>query len=417
MVAIEGSYRYPGVPTLLPVVGTALLLVAGTGGDHAIGRVLGSTPLVRIGDWSYSIYLWHWPVIVFAKLLFPGNGAAVAAAAVLSLGPSLASYYGVEQPIRALPMPTPRGFVRMVALTLVPVLAASAVLFVGGRSGWGLSWPDQYPKTWEPGPAGLVACPPDALGGGNEVPAGGRCVQPASARGTVLLLGDSQAESLFPGVTAAAAENGFRTVLWAKHGCPFAAGEVSAVYGFDCGQWQGDALGLATAIHPDLVVVANRSTGYVQPDLGWSTFLTAAGRPAADAGEAVALYDAALTGVVEPLTAAGVRVLVLHNIPEAERVDNEVSLLRRLVRPVTSASFDADGTLAARRPAVAVEASVADRNPGVTVFDPAPALCGSGQCPLRQGDEWLYNDRTHLSVAGAQRLVPTLADAIGEALA
>ena len=121
--------------------------------------------------------------------------------------------------------------------------------------------------------------------------------------------------------------------------------------------------------------------------------------------------------MVGPLSASGVPVLVINNIPEAERVDNEVSLLRRVWRPQTPTAGGAGPTLQARAPALAVEASVAARYPRVSLYDPAPALCAANQCTLREGAEWLYNDRTHLSVAGAQRLVPTLADAIGEALA
>ena len=56
--------------------------------------------MVEVGDYSYSIYLWHWPFIVFATLLWPDTSYAPVAAAALSLAPALASYRWVEQPIR-----------------------------------------------------------------------------------------------------------------------------------------------------------------------------------------------------------------------------------------------------------------------------------------------------------------------------
>lgn len=68
LVVISGDVPFPSVVTLVPVAGTLLLLLAGNVRDGATSRVLSTTPLVRIGDWSYSIYLWHWPLIVFATI-------------------------------------------------------------------------------------------------------------------------------------------------------------------------------------------------------------------------------------------------------------------------------------------------------------------------------------------------------------
>ena len=68
-----------GVPsageTALLVTGVALLLVAGSGHGSLVARGLGARPAVWIGDLSYSWYLWHWPLIVFARALWPGSVA------------------------------------------------------------------------------------------------------------------------------------------------------------------------------------------------------------------------------------------------------------------------------------------------------------------------------------------------------
>lgn len=57
---------FPGIFALVPVIGSALIIWAGIGGNYPIGNVLSLKPLVFIGLISYSLYLWHWPVIVFA---------------------------------------------------------------------------------------------------------------------------------------------------------------------------------------------------------------------------------------------------------------------------------------------------------------------------------------------------------------
>ena len=99
---ITGAAPFPGPRTLLPVIGALLLLLAGGQNSNPVTRALAAKPMVKIGDWSYSIYLWHWPLIVFATFLWPNSSAAVFAAALLAFAPALASYKWIEQPIRGM---------------------------------------------------------------------------------------------------------------------------------------------------------------------------------------------------------------------------------------------------------------------------------------------------------------------------
>lgn len=132
---------FPGIWTLLPVVGTLLLIAAGSN-DTVMSRWLASRPMVAIGDRSYSIYLWHWPFIVFAGLLWPESSWSSTAAAALSFIPAYASYRWVEQPVRALPVTSGWPLMRIVAVTVVPPLALAGLVALGAKHGWGLSWPD-----------------------------------------------------------------------------------------------------------------------------------------------------------------------------------------------------------------------------------------------------------------------------------
>ena len=85
---------------ILPVAGACFLLAAGVRTNSGVSRALSVRPAVWIGDLSYSLYLWHWPLIVFAKALWPGHGWVPVAAAAASLVPSWLSYRFVENPIR-----------------------------------------------------------------------------------------------------------------------------------------------------------------------------------------------------------------------------------------------------------------------------------------------------------------------------
>jgi peptidoglycan/LPS O-acetylase OafA/YrhL len=58
---------FPGLAALLPVLGTVMIIHSGTGGETTVGRCLSTRPLVFVGLISFSLYLWHWPVVVFAQ--------------------------------------------------------------------------------------------------------------------------------------------------------------------------------------------------------------------------------------------------------------------------------------------------------------------------------------------------------------
>jgi len=92
---------FPGAAALIPTVGTTLILLCGAP-DTAIGRILASRPLVAVGLISYSAYLWHQPLLAFARQARPEGLAtwSLAAISVLSLGVAYGSWRFVEQPFR-----------------------------------------------------------------------------------------------------------------------------------------------------------------------------------------------------------------------------------------------------------------------------------------------------------------------------
>ena len=91
--------------SVLPVIGAALL-IAGLHADHFVSRALAGEPLGFFGRISYSLYLWHWPIILLATWL-AANGVALIVTGwreVVVFGTTLlvatASFYGIERPIR-----------------------------------------------------------------------------------------------------------------------------------------------------------------------------------------------------------------------------------------------------------------------------------------------------------------------------
>ncbi len=101
-IAIDPDAPYPGLSALLPTIGTAILLAGGAiAVSTAIGGWLTSRPILRLGDLSYSLYLWHWPMLVFAQEIIgplsATEGLVIVTAAIV---PSLLTERLVERPIR-----------------------------------------------------------------------------------------------------------------------------------------------------------------------------------------------------------------------------------------------------------------------------------------------------------------------------
>ena len=110
-IIIDASSRFPGYVALLPTLGAGLLILGGISDAlPAPNRILSVAPMRFIGRISYSLYLWHWPLIVFAAALYPNASSRPATrAAILALTIVIAtvSYYAIEQPFRRQSFPRP----------------------------------------------------------------------------------------------------------------------------------------------------------------------------------------------------------------------------------------------------------------------------------------------------------------------
>lgn len=95
---------FPGTPALVPVLGSVFIIVAGTlwHGPTVVGRLLSVRPLQVIGNWSYSLYLWHFPVLVLAELQLGRELRWWEQVLLVALAFGLAglSYRFVEEPFR-----------------------------------------------------------------------------------------------------------------------------------------------------------------------------------------------------------------------------------------------------------------------------------------------------------------------------
>lgn len=400
---------FPGVAALVPVAGTALLIAAGTT-SAAVARPLGWRPLAKLGDLSYGWYLWHWPAIVFAKVLWPDDRLAPVLAGVAALGVAVASYRWVEQPIRHRRDLVGRRAVRLATVCIVVPLAVVGVAALGARHQWGLD----EAVGLRPQDEALALQHGCVIESEHDVPpwpADDCWFRHPGATGTMLVLGDSHAGSLSDGAVAAGRDLGLDVALWARGSCPLVNRSAP---GYDaCSTWQSQAVDLVDRLDPTVVVIANRSAAYVHaPGAGSprGPIGTGGGTATTSAAQALAEWGAGLDEVLSELTARAVPVVLMSPVPEyPSGTFGGPSLLRPRPEPPT---MGLDEVHTRRGAVVDVERQVASRHPSVAVFDPVPSLCGE-RC--RAGDDdgrWLYRDNHHLNAIGSARLAVPLAEAV-----
>lgn len=130
---------FPGFAALCPCLGAWLIIYAGENGPSIVREVLSFRPLVFIGVISYSLYLWHWPIIVFAKYLAVGklNPGQTAAVLLLSLVMAFISFEFIESPFRGSDSPINRRQIFVFGLT---TSALSAALGLAIFASQGVPW-------------------------------------------------------------------------------------------------------------------------------------------------------------------------------------------------------------------------------------------------------------------------------------
>ena len=130
MFVLDTSTPFPGTAALIPCIGTALVIYAGeSSSDIAICRLLSWRPLVVVGLMSYSLYLWHWPLLAFARYYYLSALTSQGTLLVMALSVLIAYlvWRFVEQPVRTKAvMPQRRRLAIVFAATSAALLVFAA---------------------------------------------------------------------------------------------------------------------------------------------------------------------------------------------------------------------------------------------------------------------------------------------------
>lgn len=390
-VHYDRTTLFPGLAALPPCLASAILIREG--GRPGLVQGFLTQPAIRLlGQASYSIYLWHWPIIVFLDYGFVHYGAypavtRFASILLLSLAAGLASWCFVESPFRRRDSLRGKRVAGLSALATVPLLTAIVIVATGGL-------PQRYPSAVAQIAAGFKdvgayrSClthiaPADGS-------ARGLCALGApDVRPSFLLLGDSHAAALAEGLSQAAAQLGKAGVLSVADACPpfldYPSSYLPARRG--CARAQQAMPALLARMKPDTVILHATWPAYYQAD------------PVA--------FKLQLVKTLDWFATQKVRVYLIGDTPGAS-ANVPIGLAKKIAY---HDPFQLVRTSDYQKAHAAVDALLrteADAR-GFIYLDTAPTLCApGGYCEVEVDNHTLYWDAAHLSGYGSRLVAADL---------
>jgi len=383
--------------TILAVLGTLLVLFGGESGP-LVSRVLSMKPLTVIGDWSYSVYLWHWPIWVLLITTFNRSRAVTLAAFVLSMMFGWAQFRWVERPIRdGLRLPHVNfgrlvgGFVAVALLVygLMSFVTPAIGKYVAGHK------PEEISAHIIEKPCATEEFTIDTAHSCPYLTSG--------STGTAVLVGDSMARSLSDGFVSASNAETLNAYVFSLPGCSFLAFDSPFSPTLECIGWRQNVFAALSQLQPKLVMIANMNTLYTHLPLADFTL-----EKTRDA------WGYELTRTFDALAPLQAKVMLVQPPPSFEYdLRYDISLLRK-----NGVQEDRATVIARRAPINEVEVNTAALYPFLApVLNFDDLFCNAETCTQKIGKQFMLEDADHLSVEGSMLAAPVVQNAIAVALA
>jgi len=390
-ISFDSYTPFPGSAALIPVLATTALIYLGTQ-SNLFTTLLSARPLTAIGDISYSWYLWHWPLIVFAHRVFPTSEViAPISAALISVLFAIFSLLKIENPIRHNSLIHGKRALQLGAVCVLAPLVFSIATQKLSDTGLGLT--ELRSDSSDISYADTKVCRVDLIVDLENSKCDDYSFGPLAKR--ILLVGDSAAGSISDAIASVAKSNEFNFSVYYANSCPVTARAYK--YRENCDSNFAQISDYIEKLSPDLLIIANMSDLYVSESGLGKVIVDFDGNPARSADEALQLWIAGLRSRIENSFSMR-KVLIVQQPPLSAM--REPILLQKLFDE--EISLDNSDT---RNMIVAAEADLFKKYANVAVFDPATVLCDGQNCIQTLNGDALYYDGRHLTVKGSLLMV------------
>ena len=401
----DSSTLFPGRSALIPCLGAAFVIVAGLNGPCLIGNILSSMPLTHLGLISYSLYLWHWPIISFCHHLFLDLSRPVVAFVLVILISvfSLASYHFVEKPVRRLSS----------SLSLRQVVAGfSGLSLTTLMFGLILDRFAGFPHRFSPESLALLGTHEETyspLYDTDKIDRDQTIVlyrAEQDHRPEVLVYGDSHAQMLFPVFADLGKQHNINVnALFARGTVPFPdAWQVgSGIGGIHKRPFKTAVRNYVGRNRPEVVVVSCRWNSYVSDP---EYFIVDESAKEINQETSREVFRTHLTNMIREFESAGSKVVLIGPVPEpgfdVPRAMARTSKLKFVPMPRTSLSTF-------NEPRDFLQGVFSGLDSSVLVVDLNPLLVDQDKFILTSvSSQPVYYDDDHLSTIGAMHSMPAL---------
>lgn len=396
---LDQQSLFPGMNALYPTVGAALIIWP-KDKMPVVARALSWRPAVFVGLISYSLYLWHWPILVFFRVynssFFPTLAQSLILIAI-AVGFAIASYYFVEQPGRR------------VKLNRTATVAAGATgIAIMAAANFSVAFANGFPQRLSGPSASLSSlrvmwqwpgCRPASIPGLKKT----GCYfgeEWSTARKKVFLWGDSHAEHLAPILETIMKQQGAAGIVF--QGCaPSLGGGVhryqpSKPEQFErCRSTYGPIVSYLRAQQDiDHIFLAAAWTGKIE-----SLYTSDPGQRSIDQGRI--LLTQSLVDLAAEISAPSRTIVIVGPTPiwsTPNPLDCAIADLGELSRikctPEQKSIPSAEFKTRSRQEVAALQ-KAALTIPRARFINPSDALCDGPNCVVTMNDEFLYRDTGH----------------------
>lgn len=414
MLFFDGSIPFPGLSALLPCSGAALLIWSGIQSGAWTCRFLTLKPMVFVGLISYSLYLWHWPLIALVKYSSAYSGIAVPGVFAVSLALGYLSWRWIERPFRN---PQLGSRARVFALWgTASIVLLGSDFWIGRNEGFASRFSPQVVRllSFKEKPPYWTESRTD------RSPHNVRVFGASGVAPTFALWGDSHGTALLPGLEAAARAEGksFR-----KYGlgalAPIAgvvqASDRDALANLEYSQAVLDQLLADQSIRTVILHARWSLYNKGQNELGKTQGAPLRGQSSATPEALESFYAARIRETVDKLLAAGKRVVLIYPIPEIGLNVPDYLAKRALAgEPVVSTL--PDDSFGIRGDSVLKLLDSLGPDERIVRVRPHEKLIRDGRVTVLVDGQSLFMDDDHLSTAGALYLKDTLSGIFRETM-
>jgi peptidoglycan/LPS O-acetylase OafA/YrhL len=417
VVLFNDATPFPGWAALIPTLGSALIILGNTHVSTATGKFLSFPVLVWIGLISFSLYLWHWPVIVFSKTLLDGEVQEYAFIIIpLIFMVSWFTFTFIETPFRKKSIcPKPWQMFLFGFLAIVSLVTAGLMInhFKGfpqraseASHAIALAAVDVNPREYE-------CFRKNYREVFNE---GEPCILGDQTNIEVIdfvLWGDSHSDSAMPVVDALAFENGQTGAYFGSGGCGPVIWKYDVTKDEKCKLIKEQAISfikehnvkkvlLIASWESDLgAILANSDSGIMGNDTHQDTQEDSDGET----------FSEALSETVRMISSDSNEIYIMKKVPVFNDYDvrkefNRVARTNHPPEPIVQTLQEHYQANAEENTAIDTLAS----SGAVIVLDPVPIFCPNNICSIVIDGKIVYKNGGHLNTTGAMLLRPVLAD-------